>query len=433
VIQEMARVMIHSKNLAQHFWREAVNTACHIINRVYMRLETNKTPYEIWRGKKPIVKYFINFGSKCYILRDRENLGKFDPKSDEGIFLRYSTNSRAHRVFNKRTRIVMESINVIIDDEEIEASSKGEEIQPIPTELPIPPADMIKSPTSPQETPDMSPAVESLPIPTTSYTTVSASEDEDIPTNPPKRSWVKHNHPPQQLIGTLEEGHRLRNRVIQPLSEVVNQVSYYCYLAQTEPKKVDEALQDESWVSAMQDELHQFTKHDVWTLVPRPANHNINGTKWIFKNKSDEHGTVVKNKARHVAQGYTQIEGIDFDETFFAPVARLESIKTLLSIPFHLGFKLYQMDVKSAFLNDILQEEVYVEQSKGFQDPHHPHHVYKLKKALYGLKQAPRACYDRLTTYLLAEGFTRAQDDQTLLIRNQGTHKLIAQIYVEGI
>jgi hypothetical protein len=176
VIQEMARVMIHSKNLAQHFWGEAVNIAWHIINRVYLRLETNKTPYEIWWGKKPTVKYFRTFGNKCYILRDRENLGKFDPKSDEGIFLGYSTNNCAYRVFNKRTETVMESINVIIDDEEIEAPSKGEENQPISAELLIPSSNVIKTSTSTQETPGMSPA-ESLPIPTTSKTIASISED----------------------------------------------------------------------------------------------------------------------------------------------------------------------------------------------------------------------------------------------------------------
>jgi len=265
-----------------------------------------------------------------------------------------------------------------------------------------------------------------------SDTTSCTFEDEDSSANQPKQAWVKHNHPPQQLLGTINEGRRLRSRIIQPNSEVANQVSYSCYLAQSEPKKVDEALQDEGWVSAMHDELHQFTRNDVWTLVPHPAEHNNIGTKWIFKNKTDEHGTMVRNKARLVTQGYTQIEGIDLDETF-APVARLESIRILLSITCHLGFKLYQMDVKSAFLNGILQEEVYVEQPKGFQDPHHPHHVYKLKKTLYGLKQAPRAWYERLTTYLLAKGFTRGQADRTLFIRQQGTHKLIAQIYVDDI
>jgi hypothetical protein len=268
--------------------------------------------------------------------------------------------------------------------------------------------------------------------PTTSDTISSTSEDKDTPANPPKRSWVKLNHPPQQLLGTVDEGRRLRNRVIQPTSEVANQVSYSCYLAQTEPKKVDEALRDEGWVSAMHEELYQFTRNDVWTLVPHPTEHNIIGTKWIFKNKTDEHDTVVRNKARLIAQGYTQIDGVDFDETF-APVARLESIRILLSIACHLGFKLYQMDVKSAFLNGVLQEEVYVEQLNGFQNPHHPHHVYKLKKALYGLKQAPQAWYERLTTDLLTKGFTRGQADRTLFTRNQGIHKLIAQIYVDDI
>jgi hypothetical protein len=250
---------------------------------------------------RPMVKYFRTFGSKCYILRDRENLGKFDTKSDEGIFLGYATNSRAYRVFNKRRETVMESINVVIDDEEIQRPISREENQLDSVDSSTAPTDIIKS--SPNVSPDESPS-----SPTTSDTTPTTSKDEDTPANPPKRSWVKHNHPLQQLLGTIDEGRRLRSRVIQPTSEVANQVSYSCYLAQTEPKKVDEALQDEGWVSTMHDELHQFTRNDVWTLVPRPAEQNIIGTKWIFKNKTDEHGTVVRNKARLVAQGYTQIE-----------------------------------------------------------------------------------------------------------------------------
>jgi hypothetical protein len=330
-----------------------VNTACHIINRVYLRPETSKTPYEIWRGKKPTVKYFRTFGSKCYILLDRENLGKFDPKSDEGIFFGYSSTSRAYKVFNKRTETVMESINVVIDDEEVERTSSGEENQLVSVEVTDGTTDIVKA--SPSVSLDEPPSP-----PMASNTTSSTFEDEDTSADPPKRSWVKNNHPPQQLLGTIDEGRRLRSRVIHPTSEVANQVSHNCYLAQTEPKKFDEALQDEGWVSAMHDELHQFTRNDVWTLVPHPAEQNIIGTKWIFKNKTDEHGTVVQNKACLVAQGYTQIKGIDFDETF-SPVARLESIRILLSISCHLGFKLYQMDVKSAFLNGVLQEEVYVE------------------------------------------------------------------------
>ena len=135
----------------------------------------------------------------------------------------------------------------------------------------------------------------------------------------------------------------------------------------------------------MHEELHQFVQNDVWELVPRPNGVNLIRTRWIFKNKSDEHVTVTINKCRLVAQGYTQVELVDFDETF-APVPRLESIKILLAIASHLNFKLYQMNVKSAFLNGMLQEEVYVEQLKGFVDPHRLDDVYKLKRALYGLK-----------------------------------------------
>jgi hypothetical protein len=195
-------VMIHSKNLAQHFWGEAVNTACHIINMVYSRPENNKTPYEIWRGKKPTVKYFKTFGSKCYILRDRENLGKFDSKSDEGIFLGYSTNSRAYRVFNKRTEIVMESINVVIDDEEVERLSSREENQLNSVDLSVAPYDIIEP--SPNES-SSSTALDATP------TTV---EDEDTPANPPRQSRVKYNHPPQQLLGNIDERRRRRSRVI---------------------------------------------------------------------------------------------------------------------------------------------------------------------------------------------------------------------------
>ena len=116
MIQEMARVMLLNKQIPQNFWGEAMNTSCHIGNRIFFRVGTNKTAYEIWNGKKPRVKYFRVFGSKWYILNDRENLGKFYAKSDEGIFLGYSTTSQAYRVFNKRTKIVMKSINVKIDD-----------------------------------------------------------------------------------------------------------------------------------------------------------------------------------------------------------------------------------------------------------------------------------------------------------------------------
>ena len=150
----------------------------------------------------------------------------------------------------------------------------------------------------------------------------------------------------------------------------------------------------------MHEELEIFERNQVWTLVEPPPNHHVIGTKWVLKNKQSEDGLVVRNKARLVAQGYSQVEGLDFEETF-AHVARLEAIRILLIFATSKGFKLFQMDVKSAFLNGFIEEEVYVKQPPGFENHKFPNHVFKLSKALYGLKQAPRAWYDRLKSFLL--------------------------------
>nr|GFC48527.1 retrovirus-related Pol polyprotein from transposon TNT 1-94 [Tanacetum cinerariifolium] len=155
-----------------------------------------------------------------------------------------------------------------------------------------------------------------------------------------------------------------------------------------EPANVAEALRDVDWVSAMQEELDQFARLKVWRLVPRPEGKSVIKTKWIFKNKKDESSLVIRHKARLVAAGYSQQEGIDYDETF-APVARIEAIRLFLAYAAHKDFTVFLMDVKTAFLNGILKEKVYVGQPSGFVSNQYPDHVYALDKALYGLKQAP--------------------------------------------
>jgi hypothetical protein len=193
---------------------------------------------------------------------------------------------------------------------------------------------------------------------------------------------IQKDHPVDNILGSISK--RVTTR-----SHLATFCEYYSFVSSLEPLKVEEALDDPDWVMAMQEELNNFTRNEVWSLVERPKQ-NVIGTKWVFSNKQDEHGVVTRNKARLVAQGFTQIEGLDFGETY-APVARLESIRILLAFATHHDFKLYQMDVKSAFLNGPISELVYVEQPPGFEDSKFPNHVYKLHKALYGLKQAPRA------------------------------------------
>ncbi|GJS07698.1 retrovirus-related pol polyprotein from transposon TNT 1-94 [Tanacetum coccineum] len=173
-----------------------------------------------------------------------------------------------------------------------------------------------------------------------------------------------------------------------------------------EPKNIKEAMADSAWIEAMQDELHQFDRLKVWELVDKPFGKMVIKLKWLWKNKKDKDQTVIRNKARLVVKGYAQKEGIDFEESF-APVARLEADWIFVAHAAHKSFPIYQMDMKTAFLNGPLKEEVYVAQPEGFVDPDHPEQVYLLRKALYGLKQAPRAWYDELSNFLMSKGFTK--------------------------
>nr|GEW43660.1 retrovirus-related Pol polyprotein from transposon TNT 1-94 [Tanacetum cinerariifolium] len=199
-----------------------------------------------------------------------------------------------------------------------------------------------------------------------------------------------------------------------------------------EPKNLNEALTDESWILAVQEELNQFIANDVWELVTQPKNLTIIETKWVFRNKLEENSVVSQNEARLVAQGYNQQEGIDYDK-IYAPVARLESIRILLAYACALDFKLFQMDVKSAFLNGFINEEVYVAQPPRFIDFEKPNHVYKLIKALYGLKQAPKAWYDRLKAFLINYKYKIKMVDNILFTKKKSSNLIIFQIYVDDI
>ncbi|GKB36027.1 retrovirus-related pol polyprotein from transposon TNT 1-94 [Tanacetum coccineum] len=204
------------------------------------------------------------------------------------------------------------------------------------------------------------------------------------------------------------------------------------FLSSVKPKTYKEALEESCWIEAIQEELHEFEHLEVWELVPRPEHVMIITLKWIFKVKLDELGGVLKNKARLVARGYRQEEGIDFEESF-APVARLEVVRIFIAFVAHMNMVVYQMDVKKAFLNGIIREDVYVSQPEGFVDGENPNHVYKLNKALYGLKQAPKAWYDLLSSFLLSQKFSKGTVDLTLFIRREGKDILLVQIYVDDI
>jgi len=255
------------------------------------------------------------------------------------------------------------------------------------------------------------------------------SELQEEPIHPTRTT---KNHPSSLVIGDVASP-MLTRKMCKSAGLVDTQSGLMaCFLSQNEPKKVLDAMKESSWIEAMQEELLQFRIQKVWKLVDLPKGQRAIGTKWVYRNKKDERGIVIKNKARLVAQGYTQEEGIDYDEVF-APVARIEAIRLFLAYASFQRFKVYQMDVKSAFLYGKIEEEVYVCQPPGFEDPKHPDKVYRLDKALYGLHQAPRAWYDTLSTYLLNHDFIRGTIDKTLFIKKEKKAILLVQIYVDDI
>nr|GFB45979.1 putative ribonuclease H-like domain-containing protein [Tanacetum cinerariifolium] len=241
-------------------------------------------------------------------------------------------------------------------------------------------------------------------------TTISAS--------PTPTLRIHKDHPKSQIIGPVDTPIQTRHK-----SKVVEQQSFIATIYQ----KTDLALLQFCLFSCFLSQVEPKK-----TLVDCPKGVRPIGTKWVLKNKRDERGIVVRNKARLVAQGHTQEEWIDYDE-LFTPVARIEAIRLFLAYASFMGFTVYQMDVKSAFLYGTIDEEVYVMQPPGFQDPAFPAKVYKVEKAMYGLHQAPRAWYCTLSKYLLMNGFQRGTIDQTLFIRRQKEDFILAQVYVDDI
>jgi hypothetical protein len=406
---EAARTMLDEYKTPDNFWAEAINTACHAINRLYLHKIYKKIAYELLTGNKPKVDYFRVFGCKCFILNKKVKSSKFAPRVDEGFLLGYASNAHGYRVFNNATGLVEIAVDMTFDEYNglqghISSDIAGNE---------IPPCEAIKKlaigEVKPQEKDDdegriwmtngvidggakvvgdnpstqANPSTSSHPILVEVFLpqdmpTIVENEQEEVASEEPLEQdesddqiqrhplvphprvhqGIQRDHPVDNILVSIRRGVTTR-------SHLANFCEFYSFVSSLEPLKVEEALSDPDWIIAMQEELNNFTRNEVWSLVARPKQ-NIIGTKWVFHNKQDENDVVTRNKARLVAQGFTQVEGLDFGEAY-APVARLESIRILISYATNHDFKLYQMDVKSAFLNGPLQELVYVEQRRALK------------------------------------------------------------------
>ncbi|GJU04121.1 retrovirus-related pol polyprotein from transposon TNT 1-94 [Tanacetum coccineum] len=467
---EAARTMLADSFLPNTFWAEAVSTACYVLNRVLVTKPQNKTPYELITGKIPIISYIRPFGCHVTILNTIDHLGKFEEKFDEGFLVGYSLNSKAFRVYNLETKRVEENLHINFLENKPNVAGKGpnwlfdldyltdsmnyqpetlkwklnllkntlychydneepkdQEYQAFLEEL-----ERLK-----RQEKEANDAVEAFrkefaqctedlllqagAARATSTNTVN-TVSTPISTASPSRVFsaggpdLTNNNQDDSQIPALEE------IFDNPSDGIFTNASYddegavadFTNLETT--MNISQALEDESWVDAMQEELLQFKIQKVWILVDLPFGKKEIGTKWVYKNKKDERGVVVRNKARLVAHGYRQEEGIDYDEVF-ASVARIKAIRIFLAFASYMGFIVYQMDVKSAFLYGKIDEEMYVSQPPCFVDLKFAKKVYKVVKALYGLHQAPRAWYASLSTFLLKSGYKRGNVDKTLFIK----------------
>jgi hypothetical protein len=305
---DMARTMLGEFKTPERFWSKAVNTACHAINWLYLHRLLKKTSYELLTGNKPNVSYFRVFGSKCYILVKKGRHSKFAPKAVEGFLLGYDSNTKTYRVFNKSLGLVEVSSDVVFDEtngslrEQVDLDDIDEDDVSTAAMRTMAIGDVRPQEQQAQDQPSSSTMVhpptqdgEQVPQEAEGHDQGGAQEEqvmeEEAPRIPPTqvRATIQRNHPVDQILSDISKGVTTR-------SCLANFCEHYSFVSSIEPFRVEEALQDPDSVLAMQEELNNFKRNEVWSLVPCPKQ-NVVGTKWVFHNKQNEHGVVTRNKA----------------------------------------------------------------------------------------------------------------------------------------
>nr|GEZ68154.1 retrovirus-related Pol polyprotein from transposon TNT 1-94 [Tanacetum cinerariifolium] len=412
---EAARTMLADSLLPIPFWAEAVNTACYVQNRVLVTKPHNKTLYKLLHGRTPSIGFMRAFGCLVTILNTIDPLGKFKGNIDKGFLVGYS--------------------DVAFDEKEHDAKKPESEVN----------VSLSSSAQSRKQDEDLYAEFQDSSDNSSNEVNAAGSIVPTIGQNSLNSTNLFSAIGPLNTTASLTQGKYSFIDASQlsddpdilelediTYSDDANDVGVEADFNNLETSITISPIPTTRIHKDHPEELLQFKMQKVWVLVDLPYGKRAISTKWVYRNKRDERGIVIRNKAGLFAQGYTQEEGIDYEEVF-APVARIEAIRIFLAYASFMRFIVYQMDVKSAFLYGTIEEEVYVCQPPGFKDPDYPDKVYKVVKALYGLHQAPRAWYETLANYLLENSFQRGKIDQTLFIKKQKRDILLVQIYVDDI
>jgi hypothetical protein len=429
-IMEVVKTMIHDQDLPMCSWAEAAMAVVYVQNRLSHSALGFKNPEEMFTEKKPEVSHLKIFSCPVFIHIPKEKRNKLEPFKKKGIFVGYCEVSKAFRIYIPGHRHIEISRDVTFDEEATHKKSRRCQLEKMYEEEPVNP----RTTESVREVPRTAePAREVVTSPDE-----ETHEYHDIPEvqEPPQMTFSHKRKPawPRELI---QDGEKYRvpegtTRQVKRPKPLSSYTALMCNLLDEEPTYLEEAIQKKEWADAMTEEYQSIIKNDVWEIVPRPKSKDVVSSKWLLKIKHAVDGSIEKYKARFVAHGFSQKEGIDYEETF-APVARYTSIRTIIALAAKMKWKLHQMNVKTSFLNSVIEEEVYIEKPQGFEVEDRKFHVCQLKKDLYGLKQAPRAWYGHIDSFLTSLGFTKSKVDSNLYFKIMDNEPVILPLYVDDL
>ncbi|KAI3815113.1 hypothetical protein L1987_14769 [Smallanthus sonchifolius] len=386
---EMVNCMLNQSGLPNNLWGEALLTACYVHNRITSRVIPN-SPYESWKGRKPNLEHLRVWGCVAYYRTPDPKRSKLGARAMKSVFIGYAHNSKAYRLLDNESGTVIESRDVEFFENKFSRDDEN--------------SNPISSPSTSRERIQPSQIIEE-----------------------PRRSTRarKEKIYGDDFLSYLVEG--TQRKVTREVIFAIN--------LDDDPKTFTEAISSRDaplWKEAINDVMDSIIGNGTWELADLPKGKKPIGSKWIFKRKYHPDGSISSYKARLVAKGYRQREGIDYFDTY-APVARISSIRTLIAVAALRGLYIHQMDVKTAFLNGYLKEEIYLEQPEGFVLPGQENKVCRLIKSLYGLKQAPKQWHERFDTTVTAFGFQHNSADRCIYTKCEPDYTVVICLYVDDM
>ncbi|GAA0162208.1 transmembrane signal receptor [Lithospermum erythrorhizon] len=451
-IMNMVRSLLSAKKMPKYFWSEAAVWTCHILNRCPTLSVKDVTPQEKWSKVKPTVDHLRIWGCLAHAHVPKQSRSKLDERSTLCIFIGIYSNTKAYRLYDVKGEKLIISRDVVFEEDkhwkwgtghkqQIENELEWNDInagvevteQPVEDDQPVfdDQGDINEENSSDSSSNGGNTAGNS------STNEVNAANSYQNGGNTSSSSSTEHNTSSSSEDSPVQRRTHRAPRWMEDYttgeglsSDEVNMVQD---MGEEDPFIYEEAAKHEKWRTAMKNEMESIEKNKTWTLTSLPKGSKMIGVKWIYKTKRDGTGNVIKCKARLVAKGYSQKHGIEFNEVF-ALVARLDTIRLIIGLAPQKGWKLFQLDVKSAFLQGELDEEVFVAQPQGYTVKGKEDQVYKLHKALYGLKQAPRAWYSKIENYFVKENFQKCSSEQTWFTKRSGEGKIIiVSVYVDDL